>query len=276
MAHGHIALETGLMENSPRNRRNARSYAPASILKGICRMLDSVPLRCVVCGATASRDNLCRLCFEDLPRMPNACARCALPLDAGTVCGPCIINPPLWQIMRCAAPYSTPCDTLISRLKFAGHKPVAPALAALLVETIETQPDPSPFAHLHDGACCVPDLIVPVPLHWRRLWQRGFNQTTLLAQHVSWHLDIPVAHALVRTRYTTAQTQLDHRQRPRNVRHAFRVTQPLTGRHIALIDDVVTTCATVTAAAVELNAAGAASVQVWACARAYKDSEALR
>ncbi len=80
-----------------------------------------------------------------------------------------------------------------------------------------------------------------MPLHWLRLWQRGFNQAALLAQPVGQYFNIEIVHALKRDRYTRAQTLLDTRERVANVRNAFRVKLPVAGRHIALLDDVTTT-----------------------------------
>ncbi len=237
-------------------------------LNGALALLEHLPTRCVVCEAAAIRSNLCELCLTDLPRLPAVCRRCALPVGTGTLCGPCIINPPPWQSMTCAVPYETPYDTLISRLKFRGHQTVAPALGTLMIEALEKPQPHSAFTHIGSQTLRFPDVIVPVPLHWYRLWQRGFNQAALLAEPLSQHFDIEIIHALKRHRYTRAQTLLDTHDRVANVRSAFRINLPVEGRHVALLDDVTTTCATVAAASLVLLRSGAASVHVWSCARA--------
>jgi len=112
------------------------------------------------------------------------------------------------------------------------------------------------------------DLIVPVPLHWRRRWTRGFNQTELIADQLGAALSTPVAmRALRRTKATTAQQRLDARTRARNLRGAFTLHQPVAGLRVALVDDVVTTGATATELTKLLLKGGATTVELWALAR---------
>ena len=112
-----------------------------------------------------------------------------------------------------------------------------------------------------------PHLIVPMPITYRRRFRRGYNQAALLARFLSRELSVPTHYRLLgRTRHTPAQRGLDRSQRQRNVRNAFR-SSPLAGERIALIDDVVTTGATVSAATTALMSAGAAEVHVWMTAR---------
>ena len=113
------------------------------------------------------------------------------------------------------------------------------------------------------------DAIVPVPLHWRRQWQRGFNQADLLARGISRRLGVPVAHALRRTRSTDVQAGLSNAGRRRNVTHAFRVRRGASvgGQRILLIDDVMTTGSTAAACAQALKRAGAARVVLVTVAR---------
>lgn len=114
------------------------------------------------------------------------------------------------------------------------------------------------------------DAIVPVPLHWRRRWQRGFNQSQLLAREVAARTGLPVVPALRRTRATAAQAGLSNRGRRRNVAQAFqpgRAAGRVAGKRVLLIDDVLTTGATATACALALKRAGAKRVAVLTVAR---------
>jgi ComF family protein len=111
------------------------------------------------------------------------------------------------------------------------------------------------------------DVIVPVPMHWRRKWSRGFNQSELLAREVSRRTGVPLAPALRRAKTTPPQAGLSDHERRRNVTGAFRSTQALEGRHVLLVDDVMTTGATVSACAAVLKRCGAARVTVLTLAR---------
>ncbi|MEM7083395.1 MAG: ComF family protein [Pseudomonadota bacterium] len=225
-----------------------------------------VPTLCVICQASAERHNLCHLCLADLPRLHAVCHTCALPIHHGTRCGPCLLKPPVWHELVCAAPYSAPFDGLIARLKYHQQLVTAPALAALLVDAIQRRDD---IDSAHQSSSNI-DLIVPMPLHWTRQVRRGYNQAMLLAQCVGQSLSLSVQPALRRTQRTRSQTTLTPRQRATNVRRAFRVSNNVSGCRIALIDDVVTSGATARAASRCLLEAGARDVTVWACLRAHR------
>lgn len=232
-------------------------------------LLKQVPTRCVLCQHTALRDNLCSLCWQDVPRLDNVCTRCALPVVHGSLCGPCLLSPPPWTHLRCAVPYADPFNTLIAQYKFGGRVAIAQPLAALMLEQLLQPYVPTAFEALSPNSRPpTPDVLVPMPLHWTRLWSRGFNQTERLSAPLSRELALPVYRALSRQRRTSAQTLTAPTRRKANLARAFEVTLPVRGRHIALIDDVVTTGATAGAATRALLRAGAGSVQIWACARA--------
>jgi ComF family protein len=123
--------------------------------------------------------------------------------------------------------------------------------------------------HLRGREAPLPGLIVPVPLHRQRLRERGFNQALELARTVAAHLGVTLEpHCCTRVRATGAQTELTARERRTNVRGAFRMEAPLAARHVAILDDVVTTGSTVQEVARVLASAGAERIEVWACARA--------
>lgn len=213
--------------------------------------------RCVVCEDAAVDNNLCTACADTLPVVAHTCERCALPLTApGARCGECLLNTPAWDNAASAFAYRFPVDVLVSRTKYCGRLDMARALGAATAARLCLNP-------------VTADLIVPIPLHWRRHWHRGFNQALELATPVARACDLPlISDLLYRPRATTPQTRLDATQRRDNLRDAFALRQPVQGLRIIVFDDVMTTGATAAAAATTLKAAGARHVRVWTCARA--------
>ena len=222
-----------------------------------------LPATCLLCGQAGDLAiDLCKACASELPWQGPCCQRCALPLPlASTACGRCLSRPPAFDRAITAFRYEWPLDTLIARLKFAADLAAGRVLAELLASRIE--------AELAQSSLPRPQAIVPVPLHRQRLAERGFNQALELAEPLAKRLALPIARgALIRERATLAQTGLDAKSRRRNLRGALLAPGELAGRHLALVDDVITTSATAQECARALKKAGAASVQVWALARA--------
>jgi ComF family protein len=150
---------------------------------------------------------------------------------------------------------------LVQALKFRGHLPTARLLGELLCE------------HTERKCTSTPDCIVPVPLHPTRLRERGFNQALELARPIARRWRIPIlANHVYRARATAPQSQLDLKTRLTNVRGAFVVKRPIHARHVAIVDDVVTTGSTVGELARVLRAAGVEVVQVWSVARTVPQS----
>ncbi|WP_426661056.1 ComF family protein [Rhodanobacter aciditrophus] len=217
-----------------------------------------LPLRCLLCGAPGEQGvDLCAACATELPRNRSCCARCALPLPApAALCGECQRHAPPWQAAWAPFRYGWPLDRLESRFKFGGDLAAGRTLAMLW----RREPMPLPK----------PDLLLPVPLHRARLRQRGYNQALELARPMARHCGLPLRHdALLRRRGTAAQTELDAVGRRRNVRGAFVVRAGVAlPAHVAIVDDVMTTGATLAECARVLKRAGVARVDVWALARA--------
>jgi ComF family protein len=189
-----------------------------------------------------------------LPRSPAACSRCALPLAANAVCGRCLRHPPAIDAAIAAFEYRFPIDRLVQRFKFAGDLAVGRWLGEQLAGAT--------------AAAAMPDLVVAPPLAWARLRERGFNQAVELARVVasahSLRLDIA---ALEKARETTPQPGLGRVQRQANLRDAFRATRRWHGEHVAIVDDVMTTGATIDSIARVLRQAGASRVSAWIVAR---------
>ncbi len=240
-------------------------------LRGFARiLLDQVyPPRCPSCHAYVAADgNFCASCFSKLHMIDAPfCACCGIPfviaVEADTLCPHCLDVKPDFDKARAALVYDAISAPLVTALKFNDQ------WAGLLryVQMMLRLGKP-----MLEGV----DMLVPVPLHWRRLWQRKFNQSALLAFALSKQVGIPCEiKMLCRVRYTKPQMRLDRKTRLQNVKKAFAVPEEskkmLQGKIVLLVDDVVTTGATVNACAKVLKAAGAKEVRVLALARTVKE-----
>ncbi len=209
-----------------------------------------------LCSLTGPLD-LCRACIENLPDQGPVCRRCASPLPADGLCGPCVIHPPPYS--RALAPfrYAYPLDALVKAAKFSSRLDYLHHLGRVMADRLR-----------HD-IVDPPECLVPVPLHWRRLVARGYNQALELARPLAREFRLPLdVGACRRVRDTGPQTELSARERAANVRSAFRVKPALSYRHLALVDDVLSTGSTARELARAFLAAGAMSVEIWAFARA--------
>ena len=219
-----------------------------------------LPYRCGLCREV-SNAGFCSHCKDLLPWIASSCFRCGTPLPNAVICGNCQNTPHTIHHSVIPFLYQPPISDLIHKLKYHGQLDIAPILAKALAEQIHQQYSASSYLAL-------PDIIVSIPIHWKKYLTRGFNQSGEIATQLGRTLDIPVANGLLKKyQHTPSQTGLDMTQRMKNNRNAFRVkTMPLSG-HIALLDDVVTTGSTTRYAAKALLKAGAASVSVWAIAK---------
>jgi ComF family protein len=180
----------------------------------------------------------------------------ASPLDAAGLCGLCRRGLTGFDAAFSFGEYDGELRRLIHLFKYSGVAPLARPLSRMLLSAVPRS--------------AVFDLIVPMPLHWLRKWQRGFNQSELLARALARPLGTPAANALRRSRATTPQAGLTRAQRRDNVNGSFRVhpRAAIAGAHVLLVDDVMTTGATLSAAAAALKRAGARRVTAVTVARA--------
>lgn len=218
------------------------------------------PVRCHFCGVRSAAP-ACPACAAAMPWNAGACRACALPVTGfgggWGVCGACLADAPPQDATWAAFTYRTPVAQHVLALKFHGRLASAHVLGTLMAERLAGRPEP------------MPDVLVPVPLHAARLRRRGYNQAAELARAIGRRLSIPCDASLARrVRPTGEQTRLDAVARRRNVRGAFVVDSRVAGRHVALLDDVITTGATSAELARAAAAAGAARIEVWAAARA--------
>jgi ComF family protein len=216
---------------------------------------------CYLCRG-AAEGVLCAACDADLPRLPPLlCPRCALASPAGATCGRCLAHPPSYDATVAALAYEFPADVLVQALKFRSELALAPLLGGLLA------------ARLPRGVRV--DFIVPVPLAPGRLRERGFNQALEIARSVAASTGCRLAPQLAgRAGDAPPQVDLPLAERARNVRGAFRCDQRLEGAEVAVLDDVMTTGATLEELAATLKRSGAARVVNWVVARTAPPADA--
>ncbi|RON94498.1 amidophosphoribosyltransferase [Pseudomonas fluorescens] len=221
---------------------------------------------CLLCDEPAEAEMpICVACETDLPWLGDHCQTCALPLlAAGLTCGECLLEPPAFEQVVVPWQYGFPVDSLITRFKHNAKWPFGHLLADVLGQYLQ---------HRFDEGLPRPDALLPVPLANKRLRQRGFNQAAMLARWLSESLDLPCEETVLRrVKDTDAQQSLDAKSRKRNLRNAFDLMPDaqVKNRHLALVDDVLTTGATAQALARLLMNAGAARVDVYCLARTPK------
>lgn len=232
------------------------NWAPAILNGCIAFAQRALPAACVLCGAGADGERLCSGCEADLPPLPRSrCAVCALPLPAGNTCATCLERMPSYDAIYAAYAYGFPIDALIHAYKYRAHLSIAPLLAAALAREARTDVD----------------ALVPMPLAAQRLRERGFNQAFEIARHLGRNLRVPVlVDACRKVTDTPPQAALPWSARAKNVRGAFVCDVDLTGKRVAIVDDVMTTGATLNELARNLKRAGAAHVSGWVVARTLR------
>lgn len=223
-----------------------------------------LPNACVLCGDASKRSlDLCIGCENDLPNLTDACHCCANHLStenqgSANICGECLQEPPLFSQTIALFIYQKPVSKLIYQLKFNKNLVYARLLGKLLSKKISA----------HYETQTLPDIIVPVPLHFRRLSERGFNQAVEIARPLAKRLKIPIdLFNCERIRATDPQAELPADNRMQNVKDAFKATAKLEGKYVAVLDDVVTTGQTVSEVCHALQKAGVKKIDVWCCAK---------
>jgi len=222
----------------------------------IFRLIDALlPSQCLLCGGSAQTGPLCDGCRADLPALGEPrCPVCAAPVPfPAPACGRCLAHPPAFDATVAVWRYGFPLDSLVQSLKFRRRLASADFFARAML----------------DGPHPPGDVIVPVPLSSARLRERGFNQALEIARPLARALGLPLdAFSLVRVRDAPPQSRLPWKARQDNVRHAFAASADFSGRAVIVVDDVMTTGATLDAVARTLKDHGALRVTNWVAARA--------
>jgi ComF family protein len=230
-----------------------------SILNGlyldICLKIEQIlPAQtCLLCGASSLNKAWCNPCDKALPYLTTPCCPvCALPTLSGEVCGHCLLDPPSFKRTVAVYSYAFPLDKLVLALKYGEKFHVAKLLGENIAQRTKV----------------LPDCLLPMPLHPLRLRERSFNQSLLLAHHIGRQLNLPVLPcACQRVRNTPSQSTLPLKERGKNMRKAFTCTTEVVGKHVAIVDDVMTTGATMNELALTLLNSGAKEVSAWVVAR---------
>ena len=218
------------------------------------------PQDCFLCGTAGQRAILCDPCEKSLPQLPNECCPvCSLPTLDATLCGRCIKKQPAFDDSVAAFDYGFPVDVLIQQFKYGHRLALGPWLAERLLERL--------------SSISMPEAALAMPLSRARLRERGFNQSLEIAKPLCRTLSVPLLpHACQRIRDTESQTTLPWKERARNVRNAFACHENFTGKHVAIIDDVMTSGASLNEMAKTLKKSGAARVSAWVIARTRPES----
>jgi ComF family protein len=233
-----------------------RAAAEGAALRSLGAALADLvwPPRCAACGEPTPAEPFCPVCDDAVLPVPSPCGRCGAP-GLGPVCGACLASPPAFSALRAAALFGGPVADAVHELKYGDRSAVARPLGAWVAARVALPPG----------------LVVAVPLGRRRRIERSYDQAALLADELAAAAGRSrdrLRGALRRVRETPPQVGRGRDERARNVRGAFAAVRPVSGREIVLVDDVVTTGATVEAASRALLEAGASRVTVVALARA--------
>ena len=246
-----------------RHLAGARDSRVVGLLRGL------TGARCLVCAAATQRPGLCPECAKALkPRLAGFCPGCGALTEVAeqpvTLCAACRIDPKPWAAYGFFAEYGGALREAVLLLKFGGRLGRLGLLRGLAWEAYRLHRE-RPGGFLPEG----PDLVTAVPMHWRRLLARGYNQSVELARAVAGRLGVPLREqALRKERHTVPQSSLGARERKANLAGAFLAdASPVAGKNVLLVDDVMTTGSTLEAASLALRAAGASRVEVLVLAR---------
>ncbi|MCX7120858.1 MAG: phosphoribosyltransferase family protein [Gammaproteobacteria bacterium] len=221
------------------------------------KVLDGVwPIYCLLCDSLcANKKSICDTCYLSLPIHQIGCTRCGL--AAG--CGNCHSSPPPFDNTFALFNYETPISELIAKLKFQNNLATAKLFSQYWID------------YFLDKKHLLPELIIPVPLHHMRLKKRGFNQTLEIAKPIGKYFQIPIdIRSCIKLKNTEPQSSLSSEKRKKNLKNAFAISHSIIAKHVAVIDDVMTTGNTVSEISCLLKKAGVERVDIWCCARVLK------
>lgn len=228
------------------------------IRRWINHSLDSIiPASCILCGDKASNLAVCNDCIDSIPTQEHTCPRCAYPLSVSASCGQCLLHPPEQNSSFSLFLYQNPVDRLIAEMKYHDKIHLCHFFAELMSQQLILRTQPQ--------------ALIPVPLHAKRLRERGYNQSVELSQALSTRLNIPtLTDHISRIKNTSPQARLPYKKRKQNLKGAFSIEQSDLPEHVAIIDDVLTSGHTANEVARTLRKAGVMIIEVWTIARAIQ------
>jgi ComF family protein len=234
-----------LLERILNKRLNVRQYL--------------MPHDCLLCGSASGQTLLCGACVRALPHHTQAaCPRCALPTPDGEICGRCLAAAPAYDRTVAAFDYRYPLAEMLHAFKYGGQFAAGRFLAEALLARVQGER--------------WPDVLFPMPLHPKRLQERGFNQAAEIARRLAIDTGLPISlDSLIKLRDTAPQASLPWKERQANVKGAFACIADVAGRRVVIVDDVMTTGTTLNEAAKALKKRGAAEVAVWVVARTLSE-----
>ena len=242
-----------------------RAKLPKDLVSKLWQFL--FPAGCLLCAASPSQsknDYLCDDCLADLQNNQHACSLCALPImepESTLLCADCLKSPPVFDRCLSAFVYAQPLEWMIQQLKFNEKLSYAPLLSSLMLSYLQEKVVGQLQA----------DAIIPMPLHPKRLKERGFNQSLLLLESIAVEMGIPVdSSSCQRIRDTPHQTGKTAQQRRKNIKGAFQFDNQKGYKHVIIFDDVITTGSSVSELSKVLKRSGIERVDVWSLARAGK------
>lgn len=221
---------------------------------------------CYICGRHTPQEYVCITCAKSIKMSLPYCSVCGryftehTILNGMSICSDCQEGVPPFLLARSAGPYQGALKEAIYILKYEGNRYIADYLGRLMAERFLNEP-------LYKDA----DLVVPVPLNEEKEEERGFNQSELLAQKLNKLLGVPTASVLIRTKNTSRQSDLSRKERLANIKGVFKTIESVQGRKILLVDDILTTGATVSECTRELLLAGAEKVYVLTLASGIRE-----
>lgn len=225
------------------------------------------PYTCIICSqhSTLQKD-ICLDCLNLLPKFPSGCEICArhIPhsphLLSGITCGKCISNPPHFDRTLALFSYVHPIDKFIINLKFNHQLIYAKLFGELFVKHLKSYYKNTSF----------PELVIPIPLHQKRLKQRGFNQVFELAKSIKKHLNIKIdTNSCIKIKNTPPQSLITFDERKVNIKNSFKIKYSIQAKHVAILDDVMTTGHTVNELSKTLKKSGMQKIDVWCIARTF-------
>lgn len=218
------------------------------------------PKTCLLCNrASKNKQDFCKKCYQDLPWIEFACPKCGQPLETNNqLCKECLKNPPIFEQTIALFHYKEPINHFITGLKFNNKLIYSRILGELMAEKISK----------HYQQTNLPEIIIPVPLHNQRLRQRGYNQAIELARPIAKILALPIdIKSCKRIKNTGTQSSIPAKQRAKNIKKAFTIKNKPAAKHVAIIDDVITTGNTIKELSSVLHKSGVQTIDIWCCAK---------